>query len=71
MSTKPRTGESKPANFRSDRFCQINGMWYFITRERTQEGPFHNRTGADLGAQRYIASKLVQYREVREYRKAR
>lgn len=46
-------------------------MWYFITREKTQEGPFHNRTGADLGAQRYIANKQAERREAWRYCQAR
>lgn len=49
-----RAGETAPFYFRSDRFCQINGQWYFLTREKTQEGPFPSRTEANLGAERYI-----------------
>jgi uncharacterized protein YchJ len=50
-----RAGEPRDFHFRSDRFCQINGQWFFITREKTQEGPFPSRIDAGLGAQRYIA----------------
>jgi hypothetical protein len=51
-----RAGEHKPLRaFRSDRFCQINGLWYFMTREKTQEGPFQNRTEAGQEVERYIA----------------
>ena len=60
MHIKARAGEAKPANFRSDRFCQINGLWYFVTREKTQEGPFPNRIDANLGAQRYIETMHAQ-----------
>ena len=49
-----RTGEVKPAVFRSERFCQINGQWYFVTREKTQEGPFSTRADANAGAHNYI-----------------
>lgn len=49
-----RAGEAAPFYFRSDRFCQINGQWYFLTREKTQEGPFGTRTEASVGAERYI-----------------
>jgi len=38
-----------------DRFCQINGQWFFVTREKTQEGPYPSRDEASAGAERYIA----------------
>jgi len=50
-----RTGEVNPSTFRSDRLCQINGQWYFVTREKTKEGPFHNRAEAATSIDRYIA----------------
>lgn len=51
-----RAGENKPLRaFRSDRFCQINGLWYFMTREKTQEGPFQSRMEASQEVERYIA----------------
>jgi hypothetical protein len=50
-----RTGEVSPSTFRSDRLCQINGQWYFVTREKTKEGPFDNRTEASMSIDRYIA----------------
>lgn len=55
-----RAGETSPFHFRSDRFCQINGQWYFVTREKTQEGPFPNRLEANLGAERYVARVRAQ-----------
>ncbi len=57
-----RAGEADPFFFRSDRFCQINGQWYFLTREKTQEGPFVDRQEAGLGAERYIERMRVQTR---------
>lgn len=50
-----RDGENNPSSFRSDRFCQINGMWYFVTREKTREGPFPSRSDATMGAERYLS----------------
>ena len=50
-----RSGEVKPATFRSDRFCQIDGNWYFVTREKTMEGPYEDRILADAGASHYVA----------------
>jgi len=52
--THSRAGEPGNFHFRSDRFCQINGLWYFVTREKTQEGPFQTRVDADAGAAKYI-----------------
>jgi len=54
IPTFGRAGEGGHPPFRSDRFCQVNGMWYFLTREKTQEGPFVYRFAAKLGLQRYL-----------------
>ena len=40
--------------YRSDRFYQLQGLWYFMTREQTQEGPFERRLDAENFLQRYI-----------------
>ena len=46
-----RHGETKKNHFRSDRMYQRDGVWYFLTRESTQIGPF-----AELGeAEEYLA----------------
>lgn len=50
-----RTGEVTPPNFRSDRLYQVDGRWYFVTREKTREGPFPTRIDASLGVDRYIS----------------
>lgn len=56
-----RTGETNPFHFRSDRFCQVNGEWFFMTREKTQEGPYPNRMEAGVGAERYIERMRGQH----------
>lgn len=39
-----REGESQDNQHdRSNRIIQINGSWFFLTREASQEGPFANR----------------------------
>ncbi len=39
-----REGESQENQYyRSNRIIQINGNWFFLTREGGQEGPFANR----------------------------
>jgi hypothetical protein len=40
--------------FRTDRFFQESGQWYFMTRELTQEGPFEFRENAEAYLKRYI-----------------
>jgi Domain of unknown function (DUF6316) len=55
-----RNGEDKAPLFRSDRCCQINGQWYFVTREKTKEGPYANRAEADAGVRQYIENLQSQ-----------
>jgi len=40
--------------FRSGRFFQEGGKWYFNTREETLEGPFEERTEAEDRLKEYI-----------------
>ena len=40
--------------FRSDRFTQQHGKWYFFTREGTVEGPFDYRRAAENRLEHYI-----------------
>ncbi len=42
-----RQGEEQKSWFRSERFLQINSEWYFITRERKEEGPFSSKQAAE------------------------
>jgi hypothetical protein len=42
--------------FRTDRLYQVDGRWYFVTREKSREGPYDNRIDASLGVQRYVSS---------------
>jgi uncharacterized protein YchJ len=55
-----RQGENPHPVFRTDRFCQINGFWYFVTREQTQEGPFPSRQDAQAELQDYIRRMSTQ-----------
>ncbi len=44
---KRRRGEPPGTSFfRSDRFVQSNGQWYFTTREHLEVGPFLSRHAA-------------------------
>jgi hypothetical protein len=50
-----RKGENgSQARFRSDRFFQEAGDWYFHTREGTVEGPFQYRLAAESRLADYI-----------------
>ena len=49
-----RVGETNKTWFRGERFLCISGLWYFVTREFTQEGPFDNRSEAELELILYI-----------------
>ena len=41
--------------FRTDRLYQVDGRWYFVTREKTREGPYQIRIDATLGVQSYVS----------------
>ena len=43
-----RAGENDRTWFRNERFLCINGEWYFLTRENTQEGPFDTKREAEM-----------------------
>jgi hypothetical protein len=50
-----RKGDTgSPARFRSERFFQNGGDWYFHTREGTVEGPFQYRLAAENRLAEYI-----------------
>lgn len=55
MTTVCRAGETTTPSFRTDRFLEVDGRWYFVTRERTREGPYESRADAGREARRYIA----------------
>ena len=42
------------SRFRTDRMVEEGGMWFFLTREGTVEGPFTCRTDAQDHLERYI-----------------
>ena len=49
-----RAGEPAAPSFRSDRLYEVNGKWYFVTREKTREGPYQTRSAAGIGIEQYI-----------------
>lgn len=55
----PRHGEThNPVSFRSSRLFSVGNMWYFSTREGSQQGPFFSRQVAEMAVKNYI-KKLI------------
>ena len=44
--------------FRTGRFTEVKGRWYFHTREATTEGPFPAMLEAQVQLERYIKLQL-------------
>jgi hypothetical protein len=49
-----RTGEENKCWFRSERFTHVNDVWFFTTREFTEEGPFSSKQDAEMELLLYI-----------------
>ncbi|WP_426414676.1 DUF6316 family protein [Aestuariirhabdus sp. LZHN29] len=49
-----RAGEGDRTWFRSERFLCMNGNWFFITREGSQEGPYNSQVEAERDLCIYI-----------------
>lgn len=49
-----RTGEQGNVPFRSNRFFNSNGYWYYTTREGVDIGPFDSHEDAARGACEFI-----------------
>lgn len=50
-------------HFRSERVSCENGLFYFTTREGTQEGPYRTHQQADVAAAIYIRDHLDPTRQ--------
>ncbi len=42
-----RSGEGSKPWFRSERYYHTNDRWWFLTREKTEEGPFSSQQEAE------------------------
>ena len=50
-----RSTDTTPVfRFRSDRFFNTNGSWFFLTREGTIEGPYLTRAEGETSLASYI-----------------
>ena len=54
MPTIRKTDKHERTHFRSDRFSEENGYWFFYTREGTIEGPSASLTDAKIRLDNYI-----------------
>lgn len=43
-------------HFHADRFCRINGDWYYSTRERQDVGPFPTQKLAQQDLDEYLTA---------------
>lgn len=61
MSNKPSIRKSDaPFNepVQSSRFVDLDGKWYFLTRERDLQGPYATRAGAEVALEIYLKEGL-------------
>jgi len=49
-----RQGEAARPWFRTERYYHTNDGWWFLTREKTEEGPFSSQLEAENELQGYI-----------------
>lgn len=54
MSDRRESDEDDRAWFRTERFFEHGGQWYFTTREGTTEGPFSDKLQAQKRLDAYI-----------------
>ncbi len=48
------TDEKDVQVFRTERFFNVGGQWYFSTREKPELGPFMNREAAETALGEYL-----------------
>ena len=54
MSERKTDGEDDKKYFQMDRFVQMNGQWFYTTREGEEKGPFDSRADAEGDLIAYI-----------------
>jgi hypothetical protein len=54
MASKRETDPVTRSWFRTGRFTEDQGLWFFHTREKTTEGPFSSMFDAQTQLERYI-----------------
>jgi hypothetical protein len=58
MADKRETDPVKRSWFRTGRFTEDHGLWFFHTREQTIEGPFSSMLDAQIQLERYIKVQI-------------
>lgn len=59
----PRASDSPDTqHFQSDRFFRSDGMWYFVTREGVDFGPFTVRSDGEKALLRYLETQRTMRR---------
>ena len=54
MNPLSRQGENNKTWNRMTRYYNINGKWFFATREKTEFGPFYSLANASKGLEFYL-----------------
>ncbi len=62
-----RKGERPRTHFRSERVQQANGIWFLLTRESIQEGPFHTHREVMMALERHTAVWTCKLFSTREF----
>lgn len=67
IAMQRRNDKQQRTYFRSERFFNQNGSWYFAAREG-EFGPYASRAAADAAMQRFVAEKvhLQRFQQSRE-----
>lgn len=60
--SQQRHNESRVYPLRSGRYFNVNGEWYFDTREAETHGPFVDRPSAEDACHRFLEHKRRQNR---------
>ena len=55
-----REGESRPYPFRSGRFFNVNGEWFFSTREGATFGPYAERSRAEEACTTFLNRQQME-----------
>ena len=64
MDTETRKGEDSPHPFRSTRFFNANGAWYFATREGEDVGPFPDREETEASLLEYLRALAIRDQQI-------
>lgn len=58
-----RKGENQPYPYRSGRYFNANGCWYFASREAPVQGPYLQRTEAEAACARFLQRRRASHQK--------